>query len=144
MKDILGLNAKYVNSRIYDLRPELFNGEKFDLVFMGALLMHVRDPIGALMAERRVCKGKMITNSLKSNSGEENVLPIMEFLNSPSENINWWRPNKRCLNMITEAAGFSKVKIENTVDLITDKVFVDKFGRSSGVTQTLYLVEAEV
>lgn len=144
MKDILGLKAKYVNSRIYDLTPELFNGEKFDLVFMGALLMHVRDPIGALMAARRVCKGKMITNSLKSNNDGESVPPVMEFLNSPTDSINWWRPNKRCLSMITEAAGFSKVKIEHTVDITTDKVFADKYGRSSGVTQTLYLVEAEV
>jgi hypothetical protein len=39
MRDILGLKARFVNARIYDICPELFGGDKFDLVFLGALLI---------------------------------------------------------------------------------------------------------
>ncbi len=144
MKDILGLKASYRNARVYELSPELFGGRTFDLVFMGALLMHVRDPIGALMAARSVCSHRLITNSLKPDGDSKDAVPYMEFLNNSDAKINWWRPNRACLRGMVEAAGFKTVAIDGTVDITTDKIFVDKTGRYSGVTQTLYLVDATV
>ena len=54
--EVLNSNVKWVNGRVYEVSPELFDGEAFDFVFMGSLLPHLRDPIGALRAARSVCK----------------------------------------------------------------------------------------
>jgi 2-polyprenyl-3-methyl-5-hydroxy-6-metoxy-1,4-benzoquinol methylase len=143
MKDLLGLKARYVNGRVYDVSPELFGGRQFDLVFMGALLMHVRDPIGALMAARSVCRGLLVTNALMAQGAESSV-PSMEFINNEKDQINWWRPNRACLAGMLSAAGFRDVSVDRTVQLRTDRIFVDDQGRYSGVEQTLYLAHARV
>jgi SAM-dependent methyltransferase len=144
MKEILGLEARYVNARIYDIRPELFGGENFDLVFLGSVLMHVRDPIGALMAARRVCRGTLIANSLCVAPHLDTETPLMEFLNNPRDQINWWRPNRQCLEQAVAAAGFRDIDTSHRVQITADSVYADSTGRSSGATQSLYLVHARV
>jgi tRNA (mo5U34)-methyltransferase len=55
----LGSNVRLEERRVYDLeRDDL--GE-FDFAFMGSLLLHLRDPIGALQAVRRVVKGELLS-----------------------------------------------------------------------------------
>ena len=145
MKELLGLKARYVNSRVYDICPEFFNGKKFDLVFMGSLLMHVRDPVGALMAARSVCNDRLIANSLVPPKNIQEDLPIMEFINNPDSKINWWRPNKSCLSAIARSAGFSNVSVNTNVSITADKPFVNpKTGRTSGCTQELFLLDANI
>lgn len=141
MKDLLGLRARFLNARVYDVSPRLFGGRRFDLVFMGSLLMHVRDPIGALMAARSVCDGLLVTNA-SMTSGDEAAPPNMEFINSEQDKANWWRPNRACLSEMVRAAGFRDVDVSRTVNLSTDRPFTDAKGKSSGVAQTLYLVHA--
>ncbi len=140
MKDLLGLRARYVNGSVYDASPALFGGRQFDLVFLGAVLMHVRDPIGVLMAARSVCRGRLIANALMSERGEGP--PSLEFINNEDDKVNWWRPNRACLVAMLRAAGFRDVDAERTVKLSTDLVYRDALGRSSGVEQRLYLVHA--
>ena len=147
MKEILGLKAEYVNARIYDICPELFGGKTFDLVFLGSLLMHLRDPIGALMAVRSVCKERIISNTLILNGDSEEIteVPVMMLLSDDQNNyINWWQPTKACVIQWFKAAGFPEVTIDKTVDLITDQIYVDNKGSSSGCNQTLYLVDASI
>ena len=141
MKDLLGLKARFLNARVYDVSPRLFGGRKFDLVFMGSLLMHLRDPVGALMAARSVCGGQLITNA-SVTAGDESGTPTMEFINNERDKANWWRPNRACLSEMLRAAGFGEVDVSRTVKLTTDVPFTDGKGRSSGVDQTLYLVHA--
>src|SRR4051794_27943263 len=43
---------------IYDLDPEV-DGE-FDLVYLGSLLLHLRDPVRALERARSVCRGRLL------------------------------------------------------------------------------------
>jgi SAM-dependent methyltransferase len=43
---------------VYDLSPDVVG--RFDLAFLGTLLHHLRDPIGALQAIRRVCDGPLV------------------------------------------------------------------------------------
>lgn len=145
IKDILGLQAEYRNSRVYDLCPDLFEGRKFDLVFMGSLLMHLRDPVGALMAARSVCNDRLIANSLVPPRNIQEDYPVMEFINNPQDKVNWWRPNRLCLNGLAHAAGFENVSVENNVNITTDKPYVHpETGQSSGVTQELYLLDARI
>jgi SAM-dependent methyltransferase len=138
MKEILGLKAEYVNSRIYDV-TEVLKGRKFDLVFIGAVLMHLRDPIGALMAMRPLCAGQLIATSGLLPGDEPPTMRMFE-----ADLISWWLPNKRCLIRWFKAAGFSKVDAEAEVNLTRDKPFVDEAGNTSATDQRLALVRAKV
>jgi len=144
MKDILGLKAEYVNARAYDLSPALFGGRRFDLVFMGALLMHLRDPIGALAAARSVCGHRLITNSLQPPQPEEQGRPVMELLARPVDPVSWWMPNKLCLGKWLEGAGFARYRIDRTVQATTDRPVTSNDGTTSASQQSLYLVDAYV
>src|SRR4030095_2494922 len=75
MKDILGSRVRFRNARVYDIGPALFS-EKFDLVFLGAILCHLRDPIGALMAARSVCRHRVMASTpVVLGETESDVLP---------------------------------------------------------------------
>lgn len=145
MKELLGLKARYINSRVYDICPETFNGKKFDLVFMGSLLMHLRDPVGALMAARSVCNDRLIANSLVPPAHILEDFPVMEFINNTDDKVNWWRPNRNCLSAMARSAGFVDVSIDNNVNITADTPYVNPdTGQSSGVTQKLILLDARI
>lgn len=142
MKEILGLQAKYVNARVYHISPELFHGKKFDLVFMGSVLMHVRDPIGALMAARSVCRGSLIATTyiLPDTYGPEPVMRMWE--GGDRFGVSWWKPNQACLIQWLKASGFAISSIEKTVRLTTDKPYRDSSGRIAAADQEQQLVHA--
>jgi len=114
MKDLLKLPINYLNSRIYDIRPETFGGQPFDLIFIGALLLHLRDPIGALMAARTVCRNRLIATSpiVQDGNGRE---PWMKMV--PVNAGAWWFPNKACYQRWFLDAGFRDVNVDEAVTL---------------------------
>jgi 2-polyprenyl-3-methyl-5-hydroxy-6-metoxy-1,4-benzoquinol methylase len=144
MKDILGLKATYVNARIYEICPEMFGGKKFDLVFMGSLLMHLRDPIGALMAAHSVCEHQLIATTYLLEDPFEKGAPLMKMRENAGDGISWWIPNRACLIQWLKAAGFLRFDIERSVKLTVDKPFKDAAGTSSAVNQVQQLVHAYV
>jgi SAM-dependent methyltransferase len=143
MKEILGLKAEYVNARIYDLNPDVFGGKKFDLVFLGSLLMHLRDPMGGLMAARSVCRHRLLANSLKPYEDVDETRAMMELMAEPDP-IAWWQPNKTCLTKWFRGAGFAEVNVLGTVNLTIDKPYIAEEGYISAGNQTLWLAEAYV
>lgn len=143
MKRLLGLETEFVNARIYDLRPELFGGRTFDLVFVGSLLMHVRDPIGALTSVRSVCGGSLVANTLRiEGAGDSDSVPYQILLASRDVSINWWVPSRACVVKWFEGAGFSEAVVTGSVTLTPDSPYADEFGRSSACRQVLHLVHA--
>jgi tRNA (mo5U34)-methyltransferase len=142
MKEMLGLRARYVNARIYDICPELFGGQTFDLVFAGSVLMHVRDPIGALMALRSVCRHRLIANALRFFQRDEDPFPQMLLLAPSGDRVAWWVPNRACLVEWFNGAGFGRVDADRTVNLTADRPFVDARGVSTATDQNLRLVHA--
>ncbi len=139
MKDILGLKAEYVNSRVYEVGQKL-KGRKFDLIFMGAVLMHLRDPIGALMALRPLCADRLIATSFLTGGDDEP--PMMRMFEA--DLFTWWLPNKRCLLRWFSAGGFSRIEADGVLDLTVDKPFINSAGYPSAANQTLALVNAYV
>ena len=89
---------------VYDLSPEHVG--TFDFVFMGSLLLHLRDPAGALLAVRRVCRGQflLLEPILLSLSLLFRRTPLASLwqLDEP----RWWLPNMAGLRRLVEAAGF--------------------------------------
>lgn len=92
---------------VYDLSPEDLG--TFDFVYVGSLLLHLRDPIGALQAVRSVCKGTAIF--VDAIDLALSLLPGGRPLASLDGKGRpwWWKPNVAALVRMAEAAGFEVV-----------------------------------
>jgi tRNA (mo5U34)-methyltransferase len=87
----------------YDLAPDLVG--EFDFVFIGSLLLHLRDPVGALMAIRSVARGDVL--SVDAISALLTLLhpsqPIARF-EAPGWPL-WWVLNRTAYLRLFDAAG---------------------------------------
>jgi SAM-dependent methyltransferase len=94
---------------VMELAPERVGGT-FALVFMGALLLHLRDPVRALENIRGVLEpgGRLLL--LETVSLRETLLrpraPVARF-DTAHNDMNWWLPNVRTLHTWLWAAGFT-------------------------------------
>jgi tRNA (mo5U34)-methyltransferase len=100
----LGSQVEKIEASVYELDPGV-HGE-FDFVFMGSLLLHLRDPIRALERVRAVCRGLFLT--------VDAVDPLLTLLH-PRRPITflegtarpwWWKPNLRGYAQMVKSAGF--------------------------------------
>ena len=89
---------------IYELDPDDIG--QFDFIYLGSLLLHLRDPIGALMKVRGVCRGRLVIcdaiNPWWSMLSPHIPLATLEGTGRPW----WWRPNVKGLERMAEGAGF--------------------------------------
>ncbi len=92
---------------VYDLTPEAVG--KFDFVFMGSLLLHLRDPVGALAAIRGVLQGEFL--SVDAISPPMTVLhprqPVAR-LEAPGWAL-WWSLNLQAYRKLFAAANLGIV-----------------------------------
>jgi hypothetical protein len=122
----------------------LFGGKKFDLVFMGSVLMHLRDPIGALMAAHSVCNHLLIATTYMLPDDFCSGIPLMRMREDAGDGISWWIPNRPCIDQWIKASGFKKFNIDQTIRLTTDVPYKSTDGKSTGVDQVQQLVHAYV
>jgi tRNA (mo5U34)-methyltransferase len=104
----LGSRARRVERSVYDLDPDVDG--RFDVVFVGSLLLHLRDPVGALDRVRAVCAGQAViadaVEALPSLLRPRTPVARLEGLDRPW----WWQPNRAGLHRIVESAGFEIVE----------------------------------
>jgi tRNA (mo5U34)-methyltransferase len=90
---------------VYDLDPAV-DGE-FDLVYVGSLLMHLRDPVRALERVRGVCKRMLIVvdniDLALSLLHPRRPVATLDGIGRPW----WWRANVAGLRRMVEAGGFA-------------------------------------
>jgi tRNA (mo5U34)-methyltransferase len=106
--EILGSKVQRVTRSVYDLDPAEVG--TFDFAYMGTILLHLRDPVGALMALRRVVTGHLLLN--------DSITPARRWLGTPPAAARlqsldgpfWWMPNAPALRRYVEAAGFRVVQ----------------------------------
>lgn len=104
-KQALGSRVEHRYVSVYDLDPQ--DVGEFDVVFVGTLLHHLRDPVGALMAIRKVCRGQILVSGVVS-LGTSLLLPrfpVTSLLDFPNEPF-WAVPNVAGLRRQIESAGF--------------------------------------
>jgi tRNA (mo5U34)-methyltransferase len=93
---------------VYDLDPDEIG--QFDLVYLGSLLLHLRDPLRALDRVRSVCSGELIvTDALDPGltlRWPRSAAATLDGLGRPW----WWRPNAAGLARMVETAGFEIVE----------------------------------
>ena len=99
-RDVLGSQVERVACSVYDLSPDRVGS--FDIVVCGSLLLHLQDPIGALMAIRSVCGERFLSaETIVEGSG-----PPSAVLDGVSDLCQWWTPNRAGHRRMVEAAGF--------------------------------------
>lgn len=98
------LGVKRYDLSVYDISLETVGS--FDFVFMGNVLLHLRDPQRALLALREVCEGEFLSFEAISLplSVLRPVVPTGQLwdLDEP----RWWTPNARGHRRLVEAGGF--------------------------------------
>jgi tRNA (mo5U34)-methyltransferase len=103
----LGSSVRRVERSVYELDPAVDGS--FDFVYLGSLLLHLRDPVGALARVRAVCAGELLV---------VDAIDLALTLRHPRAAVAtldgrgrpwWWKPNLAALQRMLEAAGFEPV-----------------------------------
>jgi tRNA (mo5U34)-methyltransferase len=101
----LGSSVRRVARSVYDIDPEQLGS--FDVVFCGDLLVHLRDPVGALERIHSVCSGSAIITNPIERFGIRDRLPLARL--DGVDEFGWWTTNLAGLVRMVRAGGFSKV-----------------------------------
>ncbi len=110
--ELLSSQARLVRCSVLDLTPEAIGGP-VDVVFMGALLIHLPDPVAALLRIREVLRPGGELYQLEPLSLTLSLLyrrqPVahLQTLRTP---FNWWFPNWSTLRAWPLTAGFTDVR----------------------------------
>ena len=100
----LGSSVDRVVLSVYDLSPDVVG--TFDVAFIGTLLHHLRDPVLALMAIRRVVTGQLLICAVFSASKTvfHPMTPLVQLVST--EEPFWNYPNLAGLKRQIESAGW--------------------------------------
>ena len=105
----LGSSVRREHVSVYDLSPERLGG-RFDVVVCGSLLLHLKDPLGALEAIRSVCAGQfMCTNQVDFVRSYLRPRAPLFRLDGTSGITQWWLPNAAGHRQLLRAGGFRVV-----------------------------------
>lgn len=108
VRSVLGSKVQRELVSVYNVAEAGF--EPFDFIFVGSLLLHLRDPIGALMRLRRVCRGQIMIAE-EASRALDILFPRTPHarLASGTPWMTWWIPNRAALAEYLTAAGFVEV-----------------------------------
>ncbi|MDQ3758695.1 MAG: class I SAM-dependent methyltransferase, partial [Actinomycetota bacterium] len=112
VKRSFGSSVERVGTTIYEATPELLGGS-FDLIFIGSVAIHLRDPMLALERLAALCRGRLIFAD--EYSRKLSLLPwaAAEF-RGDTPWMTWWRPNIRTWLTMIRTAGFEDVRKHGT------------------------------
>jgi tRNA (mo5U34)-methyltransferase len=105
--EALGSKVQRLNVSVYELSPETVG--TFDVVFVGSLLLHLRDPVLALERVRSVCTGHVVV------ADAVEAIPSLLRPRTPVARLDgrgkpwWWQPNRAGLIRLVETAGFDVI-----------------------------------
>ncbi|HZT66402.1 MAG TPA: methyltransferase domain-containing protein [Acidimicrobiales bacterium] len=92
---------------VYEIKPEDLG--LFDLVFVGSILIHLRDPAAALMKLAAVCRGQIQVVEEVDRRLDRSRRPLAR-LQALSPHLTWWIPNQAGWSDLLVAAGFDQVE----------------------------------
>jgi SAM-dependent methyltransferase len=110
--EVLGSKVSRVVCDVLDLTPEAIGG-KVDVAFLGALLVHLRDPVAAL---------ERIFDTLEPGGELYQLEPVslrlslihprrpVAHLQTLATPFNWWYPNRATLRAWLGTAGFVEIR----------------------------------
>jgi tRNA (mo5U34)-methyltransferase len=111
----LGREVERRDMSVYDLDPGDIG--TFDFVYVGSLLLHLRDPVRALERIRDVCTGELVLvdtiDSLLTRLHPRRPVATFDGRGRPW----WWTANRAGLVRMVESAGFELSAPPNRVKL---------------------------
>jgi tRNA (mo5U34)-methyltransferase len=121
LQEVLETKIAWRGCSVYDLDPGDLG--TFDVVVVGSLLLHLRDPVRALDAVRRVVRGTLVVAepvhaplTLRSRRH-----PLFE-LRGEGRDFQWWLGNDRGIRQLLRVGGF---EVEEA-----SRYFVLRFGEA--------------
>ena len=102
-REALGSRVQRRHISAYDLREEEVG--RFGFAVLGTLLLHLRDPVGALMAIRGVSDRLLVNDAVRPTLLRSPVARLAPTRDEPF----WWMLNPAALRRAVEAAGFTVV-----------------------------------
>ena len=102
--EIIGSSVERVDVSVYDLNPG--DHGTFDFVFLGSLLLHLRDPVRALAAMRSVTGDEAVI------ADTVDAIPSLLRPRTPTARLEgydrpwWWIPNRKGFHQMIISAGF--------------------------------------
>ena len=109
---LLGSKVQRHYSRIYELSPAVLSQDGYDLVFVGDVLLHTINPLGALAAAAALCRGTLVI--AQALPGPDDAAPSMLYVGGEVpgyDDITWWLPNLRCMEQMLRKLGFREVRV---------------------------------
>src|SRR5262249_55176688 len=119
-RQALGSRDETLVCSVYDLDPHVHG--RFDVVFSGTLLLHLRDLIRALERVRELCAGELVMFKCVDDALLDLIdrgVPSARLAPVPGQ---WWRNNTVGLISALRVAGFGAVS--------TSRRFLTPFGPS--------------
>ena len=107
-KEILGSSAERVHCNIYDARPEDLG--QFDLIFCGAVLLHLRDQLLALERFANLCRGKFIFADEYDRLSGLVPFPVSRYFADRDKAVVFWLPARKTWRRMLWTAGFDDVE----------------------------------
>lgn len=109
MHRIYGSSAKLVHGDLYNLPGDL--GE-FDIAVFGAILLHLREPWGAISEVARRTRERIVVTDLIQDRDAPLESNIMRFSPlAPHEISNWWSIYPGAIVSMLERVGFGRTTI---------------------------------
>jgi SAM-dependent methyltransferase len=132
LKDYFGSAVERVVVNVMHLTDDAVGGP-VDFAFVGALLLHLRDPVGALENVLQCVRpgGRLVCYEPVTRPSRRDRAARAEF-RALRSSWTWWYPNAACLQEWVQTAGFSDVHV-HSVHTVTD---------ATGETQHLASVHA--
>lgn len=100
----LGKQIERHELSVYDLDPDRLG--RFDFVYVGSLLLHLRDPVRAIERVRSVCQGRALfvdaIDPVLTRLHPRRPLASFDGIGRPW----WWKVNLRALERLVRAGGF--------------------------------------
>jgi tRNA (mo5U34)-methyltransferase len=103
-REALGSSVERHEMTVYEISPEALG--TFDFVFVGSILLHLRDPVGALERIRTLATGGVVFNECIEFVLSK-LLPRTPMARLDSDDrVWWWQVNVAALHSMIEQAGF--------------------------------------
>ena len=106
-REALDSDVRRVGRSVYEATPATLGG-RFDLVFCGSVLIHLRDPMLALERLAALCRGRLILADEYSRRLAWLPFAAAEFRGETPWSV-WWRPAPRTWLAMVRSAGFEGV-----------------------------------
>jgi tRNA (mo5U34)-methyltransferase len=114
-KEALGSRVERVDLSIYHARPEELG--RFDFVFCGSVLLHLRDQLLALERIAALCRGTFVSAEEYDRLSGLVPFPVSRYYADRPRAVVYWLPAAKTWRRMMWTAGFDRVEEHGRFDL---------------------------